>query len=268
MKRYVTIIALLLSIEVQAEILDSTQFVAFYRYILQTQDDMEQDVSDSIRLALLVGTRATECTTVLDYERDASPCQEMTNVFLTHIPFVLTNIEKSKVISRETLYPYRYETHETVADVDWKLINDTLMINGFRCLRATGKLYGKQWTVWYTKDICSSAGPWKLRGLPGLVVKAIDAEGVHCFELYETRKERKFISYIEQPDYKKLSRKKFVKLKNKALDNPRYAKEPTYYVEKQPDDVVEIDYDGVLYYVANHIIIPQKAHVYQPLELE
>ena len=61
---------------------------------------------------------------------------------------------------------------------------------------------------------------------------------------------------------------KFVKIKNKALDHPRYVKEPTYYVEKQPDDVVEIDYDGVLYYVANHIIIPQKAHVYQPLELE
>ena len=53
-----------LTIASQAEKIDSTQFVAFYNYTIQTQDDEGQDVTDSIRLALLVGTRATYCTTV------------------------------------------------------------------------------------------------------------------------------------------------------------------------------------------------------------
>ena len=59
-----------------------------------------------------------------------------------------------------------------------------------------------------------------------------------------------------------------VSFKNKVLGNPRYAKEPTYYVSEQPDDFGEIRHDGQIYYVANHMLIPQKAHVYQPLELE
>ena len=268
MKRLVTIVVLLLSIEVQAEILDSTQFVAFYRYILQTQDCEQQNVSDSLRLALFVGTRATECTTVLDFEQNATPSIEMTNVLLTHIPYVLTDMKNSEVIACEPLYPYRYETHESMAKVNWELTDDTLTIGSWLCSCAIGKLHGKQWTVWYSMEIPYSAGPWKLRGLPGLVVKATDEENTHCFELFDIKEENRVINYIQQPEYQMLSRKKFMKLKKKLLNDSRYIEDPIYYLEDQPEDLVELDYEGTLYYVANHMIIPQKAHVYQPLELE
>ena len=55
-KILVTMMALALTIGAQAEKIDSTQFVAFYNYTIQTQDDEGQNVTDSIRLALLVGT--------------------------------------------------------------------------------------------------------------------------------------------------------------------------------------------------------------------
>ena len=65
-----TMMALALTIGAQAERIDSTQFVAFYNYTIQTQDDEGQNVTDSIRLALLVGTRATYCYTVLSYNKE------------------------------------------------------------------------------------------------------------------------------------------------------------------------------------------------------
>ena len=63
----------------------------------------------------------------------------------------------------------------------------------------------------------SSAGPWKLRGLPGLIIKAEDAEGIHCFTLYETKNEVIDINMIGSPEYQKLSRKKLMAFKKKTL---------------------------------------------------
>ena len=189
---------------------------------------------------------------------------------MMHLPAVLTDMEKGDVSTNEPIYPYRYETHEPMVKIDWTLTDDTLTIGGLSCRRATGRLYGKLWTAWYTEDIPSSAGPWKLRGLPGLIVKAEDSEGIHRFELYETKNEVRAINTFNNPDYQKLSRKKMLEFKKKTLGNPRYVKEPTYYVPKDADDVGEIDLDGTTYYVGfnSHMIILQKSHVYQPLELE
>ena len=263
-----TMMALALTIAAQAERIDSTQFVAFYNYTIQTQDEEGQNVTDSLRLALLVGTRATYCTTVLAYNRDGRASSEMMNAFIMHHQNVLTDVEKSEVTALEPIYPYRYLSKEPLAKVDWTLTEDTLTISGLPCHRATGKLYGKQWTVWYTEEMPSSAGPWKLRGLPGLIVKAEDSEGIHCFELYGTKNEVRGIGTLDHPELQKLSRKKLMEFKKKTLGNPRYAKEPTYYVAEEPDDFGEMKVNGVVYYSANHMLIPQKSHVYQPLELK
>ena len=197
-KTLVMMMTFALTIAAQAEKIDSTQFVA--NYTIQTQDDEGQDVTDTIRLALLVGTRATYCTTVLAYNRDGRASSEMMNAFIMHHQNVLTDVEKSEVTALEPIYPYRYLSKEPLAKVDWTLDDDTLAIGGLLCHRGTGKLYGKQWTVWYTEEMPSSAGPWKLRGLPGLIVKAEDSEGIHCFELYGTKNEVRGIGTLDHPE--------------------------------------------------------------------
>lgn len=151
-----------LAIAVQAETIDSTQFVAFYNYTIHTQDDDGQNVTDSVRIAVLVGSRATYCTSVSSYNKDGRVSQEMTNVFTMHLQNVLTDLEKSEIVAVEPIYPYRYETHEPLVKINWVLDDDTLTISGLLCHHATGKLYGKQWAAWYTEEIPSSAGPWKL----------------------------------------------------------------------------------------------------------
>ena len=270
MKAFLTIIAFAFTIVAQAEKMDSTLFVAFYHYTIATQDDEGQNVCDSLRLALLVGSRATYCTNVLSYNRDGRISQEKINLFMMHQPDILTDLEKGEVVSVESIFPYRYETHEPLTKTDWRLEDDTLTIGGLPCHRATCKLYGKSWAVWYSEDIPSSAGPWKLRGLPGLIIKAEDETGIHCFTLYETKNEIRVINTIGNPENQKLSRKKLMAYKKKTLGNPRYAKEPTYYVPKDADDVGEININGTFYSVGmnSHMLILKKSHVYQPLEIE
>ena len=262
--------AFVLTIAAQAEKIDSTLFVAFYNYTIQTQDDEGRNVTDSIRLALQVGTRATYCNTVLAYNKDGRPSQEMTNSFIMHHQAVLTDMDRAEVVAVETIYPYRYESHEPPAKVNWTLTSDTMTICEMLCYRAMGKLYGKQWTVWYTEDVPSSAGPWKLRGLPGLIVRAEDSEGFHCFELYGIKNEVRGISNIDNPNYQKLSRKKLMAFKKKVFGNVRYVKDPIFYVPNNADDVGEVNINGTTYYIGmnSHMMILKKSHVYRPLELE
>ena len=141
-KILVTMMAFALTIGAQAERIDSTQFVAFYNYTIQTQDEEGQNVTDSLRLALLVGTRATYCTTVLAYNRDGRASSEMMNAFIMHHQNVLTDVEKSEVVALEPIYPYRYLSKEPLAKVDWTLTEDTLTISGLPCPVETARTAG------------------------------------------------------------------------------------------------------------------------------
>ena len=106
--------------------IDTTQFVAFYNYSINTLDEKGKSVIDSLRLALLVGNRATYCTTLQTYNKDGRASQEMLNAFIMHHQNVTTDMEKNEVIAVEPIYPYRYESHEPLAQVDWKTVWQTM----------------------------------------------------------------------------------------------------------------------------------------------
>ena len=44
-------------------------------------------------------------------------------------------------------------------------------------------MYGRKWTAWFTTEIPIQDGPYKFRGLPGLIVKIEDETKSHCFAL-------------------------------------------------------------------------------------
>lgn len=110
----------------------------------------------------------------------------------------LTSIPKGGAISWELYknYPVQgktlyldvisldsYQCEETVETPDWQLVPDsTKEILGYQCQMATTRFKGRQWTVWYTEDVPMDEGPWKLRGLPGLVLSAYDAKRQYVFE--------------------------------------------------------------------------------------
>lgn len=56
----------------------------------------------------------------------------------------------------------------------WVLIDSTKNINKYTCKLAKTKFWGRIYYAWYTPDIPASKGPWKLHGLPGLILYAYD----------------------------------------------------------------------------------------------
>lgn len=81
-----------------------------------------------------------------------------------------------------TILAQDYFYQEPLEIADWELLTDTLTILNYKCYKAQKKFRGRTWEAWYTPDIPSMDGPWKLAGLPGLILKAQDSTGDFSFE--------------------------------------------------------------------------------------
>ena len=63
----------------------------------------------------------------------------------------------------------------------WKLQDSTKIILGYPCQLAISRYRGRTWYAWFTFDIPISDGPWKLYGLPGLILEACDSDKDYTF---------------------------------------------------------------------------------------
>jgi GLPGLI family protein len=287
MKRhFITIIialALTITAQGQTETIDSTQFVAVYDYECRTQNDEGQDITDRMQLAVQVGRtvvksmpRSAYKEMDMDEEKDIMAVHQEAYM---HMPTVWTDYPEGKVTVRDAIPPTIYETQEERKPINWELSDDTLTVAGFLCKLATCQLHGRKWTALYSEDIPTSAGPWKLCGLPGLVLKAeterlrvgeqegSEIDGIHRFTLTSLERIAAPIYYETNAITSKTTEEKLIKNRIKTFGNRLYPNNPTYYVTDNLSRIADIvsDTEGMM---VNGIYVNNKAHVYQPLELE
>lgn len=82
--------------------------------------------------------------------------------------------KENKLLSRERFMNAYYLVHELPQQINWKITKDTASFNGIHCQKATTIFKGRNWVVWYAPELPFQSGPWKLNGLPGLIIQASD----------------------------------------------------------------------------------------------
>lgn len=146
---------------------------------------------------------------------------------------------------------YVYE--DSVATPAWTLSTDTATVCGYLCRKATARFRGRQWEAWYTEEIPVDAGPWKLCGLPGLILRASTPDGLLSFEAQSVRRGGAYPVMQEVPSERaqRISRADVLTLERYA------ALEHDEYMSSRIE----------LLYSANGSGFPKRTF-YQPLELE
>lgn len=69
-----------------------------------------------------------------------------------------------------------YFITEAIPQIDWKITTDTATLSGVKCQKATALFRGRTWIAWFAPDMPFQSGPWKLHGLPGLILEAYDSK--------------------------------------------------------------------------------------------
>ena len=63
---------------------------------------------------------------------------------------------------------------EVLPKFSWIITNQKKKIGTFNCILGTTTFRGRKYFAWYTPEIAVYSGPWKLNGLPGMIIEAYD----------------------------------------------------------------------------------------------
>lgn len=96
--------------------------------------------------------------------------------------------EASLTFASGIIYRYNYYYREDIPQMDWEMLDADSVVCGYVCQKARTVFRGRTWTVWYAPELPYNDGPWKLCGLPGLILKANDANGDFSFTAYKVSK--------------------------------------------------------------------------------
>ena len=88
---------------------------------------------------------------------------------------------EQKLFTRDAVMVNDYLIEGPMPVIDWKINGDTATFGGLHCQKAAGHFKGRDYIVWFCPDLPVHTGPWKLNGLPGVIVDAHDTKNEVVF---------------------------------------------------------------------------------------
>jgi len=88
---------------------------------------------------------------------------------------VMKDFEQADLLFGDIVFDGKEKFYkDTLHVMQWELKDEKKMIDSFTCYKATTFFKGRSYTAWYCPAISIPNGPWKLGGLPGLIIEAYD----------------------------------------------------------------------------------------------
>lgn len=89
--------------------------------------------------------------------------------------------QSRKLVKLEKLFRTTYAIAQSYPELDWTIVDEEKHIGGYLAQKASTSFGGREYTAWFTLEIPFPFGPWKLHGLPGLILEAQDSKGEVVF---------------------------------------------------------------------------------------
>lgn len=130
--------------------------------------------------------------------------------------YVYKNYPQGKMTVTDGLLMQDYIYEDTLYAQNWVIQDSSKLILGHECQKAVCQYRGHCWTAWFAMDIPITDGPWKLCGLPGLIMEATTEDNNHAFKLLGMEKVSKepivfSKTYVGNNKFEKTTFEKFLK---------------------------------------------------------
>ena len=201
--KIVVYLLLLASLAVRAvarePVLDRAHMKCLYRYIY-TFDTLKNELRDDL-LILQIGKEVSKCYSYYTFQSDSlqrtpDGAKVWSELFRRAIEkdgiygdfphvrmstYVYKNYPTGQMTITDRISSQGYRYADLLHAQMWTMGDSTREVLGYTCQQATTDFRGRRWTAWFATDIPVSDGPWKLGGLPGLILEAYDEGQQHVF---------------------------------------------------------------------------------------
>lgn len=127
---------------------------------------------------------------------------------------------KGELVYTERIEDKEYFYKEDLPNFDWEMLDGDMTVCSYPCQKAKTYFRGREWVVWYAIDLPYSDGPWKLSGLPGLILQAQDAKGDFKFVAQKIAMSEKEVPSYDVRQMTKTTAKYFAEDCMDAAKNP------------------------------------------------
>ncbi|MBA5791574.1 GLPGLI family protein [Flavobacterium sp. xlx-214] len=88
--------------------------------------------------------------------------------------FIKRDLKKKEIFLIDFIGTKDFLIKDNYIELTWNILSETKNISGFACQKAETTFRGLKWIVWFAPELHTNFGPWKLYGLPGLILEAYD----------------------------------------------------------------------------------------------
>lgn len=120
--------------------------------------------------------------------------------------------------------------------MEWDIEDETKEIGGYNCQKAVTAFKGRNYVAWFASELPFPFGPWKLHGLPGLILAAHDDKNEVIFEFDG-------LELIEGESTQRIEpSSKAIKATIKEVEklDKLYAENPNGYIQSRNDNNVRV----------------------------
>lgn len=124
-----------------------------------------------------------------------------------------------KLVSYEDYSAYKFSVEDEVS-LQWDIKNEVKNILGHNCQMATTQFRGRDYIAWFASELPFSDGPYKFKGLPGVILELYDTKKHYHFQAFQIMKLSDYKSYIDINQFKQISKKDFKKFLSNVREKP------------------------------------------------
>lgn len=141
---------------------------------------------------------------------------------LPSYPKMRGNVYKNGNVITATLPVSKYNYSFEEPTLNWELQKETKIINGMKCnLAKVTTDTNDTFFAWYTQQYPFSEGPFRFKGLPGLIIKIYNLNNTIEIDAVEIKKSSEMIEPISLGNVIKLKTKEdFLKARKAYSENP------------------------------------------------
>jgi GLPGLI family protein len=112
---------------------------------------------------------------------------------------IFTDKTASQVLELRLFMRTNYIIKERLPEINWSIKEEVKTIGDYSCQKAEAIFRGRAYTAWFCADLPYNFGPWKLSGLPGLILEAYDNKQHIKFEFQSLELNIPNVAYIGVP---------------------------------------------------------------------